>query len=157
MDSTGGVMGLISLKTLKNTALGLSLLLGTGLSYVHAEGKDDTQIKEEMGKFSEENAKMREEHIQKMREVHLKHINDMYDRKLAHSKEMGELWKQLKPGDKEANKALKEQIKEKRAAFHESEKKIRKDFMENVLKAKNKEFQGSMKGRHKGMKKKHHE
>ena len=37
------------------------------------------------------------------------HENEMYEKKLANNAEMTLLWKQMKPGDKKANKELKEQ------------------------------------------------
>jgi hypothetical protein len=76
----------------------------------------------------------------------------MYDRKLAHNKEMAAMWKQLKPGDKEANKALRAQIMEKHKAFEKEDEQFREDFRNNVLKKQNKEFREGMKGRHKEMK-----
>lgn len=143
------------LNTIKNTALGLCLVIGSAQTYASEESKDDGKIKEEMTKFSEDNEKMRENHIQEMRDLHVKHINEIYDKKLANNKEMGVLWRQLKPGDKEANKALRKQIKEKREAFHDEMEKFRKDFKTNVLEARRKEFHDSMGDRIKGMKKKH--
>lgn len=143
------------LSSIRNTALGLSLIIGSAQSFAADETKDDGKIREEMLKFSEETEKMREAHIQEMRDLHVKHINEMYDRKLANNKEMGVLWRQLKPGDKEANKALRKQIKDKQGVFHDEMEKFRKDFKSNVLEAKNKAFRESMKERMKGMKKKH--
>lgn len=131
--------------------LGFCLLMASSL--VHAEGvRNDAQAMEEVTKFADENARLRDEHIQQMRELHLKHVNEMYDRKLAHSKEITIMWKQIKPGDKEANKALKNQIEEKWKAFEKEDEQLRKDFKENVLKKKNAEFRESMKGRHKELK-----
>jgi hypothetical protein len=148
-------MAFLKVKTMKNTALSLCLLLGSTLAFAAGEEKSDTEVKEEMSRFSDENAKMREGHIGKMREVHVKHVNDIYDRKLQHHKDIDELRKQMKVGDKEGNKALKKQIHDKRDAFEEAEKKLHKDFKENVLKDQNKAFRGSMKERYKSMKGKH--
>lgn len=134
----------------KNTVLTLSLLLGTA-AFAEAP-KNDAQTIEEMTKFADESSKMRETHIQQMRELHVKHVNEMYDRKLAHNKEMTLLWKQMKPGDKKANKALREQIKDKHKGFEKEDEDFRDDFKENVLKKKNKEFREIMKNRMKEMK-----
>lgn len=143
----------ISLKAMRNIVLGLSLVLGSGF----ALAADDTQIQVEMTKFADDCAKMREDHIEQMRALHVKHINDVYDRKLANNKEMDALWRQLRPGDKKANKALREQIKDKQEVFKKEEENLRKDFKENVLKKKNKEFQQAMKERLKEKKKKYKE
>lgn len=137
----------ISLGVLRNTALTLVLVMGSAMSY----GADE-QVKEDMAKFAKECSKSREDHIQEMRELHVKHINEVYDRKLANVRELEDLYKQLKPNDKAHNKALREQIKEKQEAFNKEEEKTRKEFKENVLKKKNKEFQESMKARMKDMK-----
>lgn len=137
----------------RNTVLALSLLLGTA---AFAETpKNDAQTIEEMTKFADENSKMRETHIQQMRELHVKHINEMYDRKLAHNKEMTLMWKQMKPGDKKANKELKGQIKDKHKAFEKEDEDFRDDFKENVLKKKHKEFREIMHARMKEMKAKY--
>lgn len=141
----------ISLKTMRNLVLGLSLLIGSAVAFA----ADDTQIQAEMTKFADESAKLREDHIEQMRALHVKHVNEMYDKKQANNKEMGALWRQLKPGDKKANKALREQIKDKQEAFKKEEEDFRKEFKENVLKKKNKEFQETMKGRLKEMKRKY--
>lgn len=132
--------------------LTLSILLGTVA--LASTPQNDAQTIEEMTKFADESSKMRETHIQQMRELHLKHVNEMYDRKLAHNKEMTLLWKQMKPGDKKANKALKEQIKDKHKAFDKEDEDFRDDFKENVLKKKNKEFREIMHSRMKEMKEK---
>ncbi|MEA9356766.1 hypothetical protein SHI21_11145 [Bacteriovorax sp. PP10] len=137
----------------RNAVLTLSFIFGT---QAFAETpKNDAQTIEEMNKFADESAKMRETHIQQMREVHVKHINEMYDRKLAHNKEMTLLWKQMKPGDKKANKELKSQIKDKHKAFDKEDEAFRDDFKENVLKKKNKEFREIMHNRMKEMKEKY--
>lgn len=145
------------LKNGRSIVLGLGLLLGATQVFAENTSKDDVQVKEEMAKFSDENMKMREEHIEAMRVLHLKHVNEMYDKKLAHSREVGALWKQIKPGDKKGNQALKKQIEEKQEAFKKEEEQFRKDFKENVLKVKNQEFRTLMKERHKGMKNRHKE
>lgn len=134
----------------RNTVLALSLLVGT-VAFAESP-KNDAQTIEEMNKFADENSKMREAHIQQMRELHLKHVNEMYDRKLSHNKEMTLLWKQMKPGDKEANKVLKEMIKSKHKSFDKEDEEFRKEFKENVLKKKNKEFREIMHSRKKEMK-----
>lgn len=134
----------------RNTVLTLSMLLGT-VAFAEAP-KNDAQTVEEMNKFAEESSKLREDHIKEMRELHLKHINEMYEKKLANNAEMTLLWKQMKPGDKKANKELKEQIKEKKKAFHKEDEKFREDFKENILKKKHKEFREIMQSRMKEMK-----
>lgn len=142
------------LNTLRNVTLGAALLLTS--SYAFAEAKtEDAQIQEEMSSFGKQCMKKREDHIQELRELHLKHVNELYDRKLAQAREIGEMWNQIKPGDKEGNKALKKQIKEKQEAFRKEEEKNRLNFRENVLKAKNKEFRETMNKEIKEMKKKH--
>ena len=145
------------LSTIRNATLGLSLLIGAGQVLAETATQNDGEIKQEMTKFSEENEKMREDHIQQMRDLHVKHINELYDKKLANNKEMGILWRQLKPGDKEANKALRGQIKEKQKAFKKEIESFRSDFQEKILKSKNKGFHHSMKDRIKEMKGKHKE
>jgi hypothetical protein len=131
--------------------LGFCLIMAGNVALAESP-KNDAQTMEEITKFSEENSKMREDHIQQMRELHLKHVNEMYDRKLAHHKEMAAMWKQMKPGDKEGNKALRDQIEQKHKAFEKEDEQFRDDFRKNVLKKKNKEFREGMKGRHKEMK-----
>ena len=152
---TGGSKVMKLLKTLRMTALGLGLLAGSAHLAVAADEAGDAKIKEEMTKYSEENEKIREAHIQELRELHLKHVNEMYDRRLANNKELGVMWREIKPGDTAASKELRAQIKEKQKAFHEEEKKFRKEFQENVLKPKNMAFRDSMKGRGKE-KRRHH-
>ena len=142
------------LKGTRNIALALGLLIGATQAFAENTAKDDTQTKAEVAKFADESAKLREDHIQSMRELHLKHVNDMYDMKLAHSREVDSLWKQIKPGDKEGNKAIRKQAKEKQETFKIVEEKFRKDFKENILKKKSQEFREAMKERHKEMKKK---
>lgn len=127
------------------TALTLSILFGA-TSFAEIP-KNDAQTVEEMGQYADESSKMREAHIKEMREAHLKHVNEMYERKLAHNAEMTALWKQVKPGDKKANKELKSQIKEKKKAFRKEDKKFREDFKDNTLKKKNKEFREHMHSR----------
>lgn len=145
------MMNLLSLT--RNVVLTLSVIVG---AQAFAEApKNDAQTIEEMNKFADENSKMKDTHIQEMREIHVKHINDMYDRKLAQNKEVALMWKQMKPGDKKANKELKSQIKDKYKAFKKSEEKIRDDFKENVLKKKNNEFRDIMHTRLKEMKEKY--
>ncbi len=150
-------MGLILIRKIGFIALALISLSGMAPKLMAADDSSggDAELQAEMSQFSAESAKLRTDHIQQMRELHVKHINEMYDRKLAHNKEISALMMQMKPGDKEANKSLREQIKAKRLAFKEEEKKFREDFKVNVLKEKNKEFRGSMKKRHKNMKEKH--
>lgn len=106
----------------------------------------------DVAKFSEENSALRREHILKQKEVHLKHINDLYDLKLKHQAELDELKKQLKPEDKEGNKALRKQYKEKREVFKKAEKDFQEAFKVNVMKSMNKEYHQSMKQRRKSMK-----
>ena len=140
---------------MKNSLKVLSLCLLMTSTFAYAEGpKNDAETIEEVARFSEESTKVREAHIQEMRELNLKHINELYDRKLAQNKELSELWKQAKPGDKEGNKAIREQIKEKHKAFKKENKQFRDDFMKNVLKKKQHEFHDGMKGRHQKMKSK---
>jgi len=134
----------------RNTVLTLTMLLGT-VAFAEAP-KNDAQTVEEMNKFADESSKMREDHIKQMREVHLKHINEMYDRKLAHNAEMTLLWRQMKPGDKKANKELKEQIKDKKKAFQKEDEKFREEFKDTVLKKRHKEFREIMHSRMKEMK-----
>lgn len=141
------------LRTMRNTALGLSLVFGAS-AYATDAAKNDAQTIEEITKFADENSKMREDHIKVMRELHLKHINDMYDRKLERNKEMTALWKQMKPGDKKGNKALREQIKDKKKSYEKEDEKFKDDFKDEVLKKKNKEFHELMKTRMKEMKEK---
>ncbi len=143
------------LKGLRNTAFGLSLLIGTAHVARAADASADGKVQEEMTKFAEECEKLREDHVQEMRALHVKHINEMYDKKLANIKDMGVLWRQIKPGDKEGNKAIRKQIKERQKAFHDEIEKFRDDFKDNVLKAKHKAFQASMNERIKEMQKKH--
>ena len=151
MSQTEGPNMTISLNAIKNAMLVFSFLfVGAG---AYAEAKNDAQTIEEVTKFSDESSKIREDHIQSMRELHLKHVNELYDRKLSHNKEMTALWKQLKPGDKAANKALREQIKDKHKAFEKEDEDFKKEFKENVLKKKNTEFRESMKKRQQEMKK----
>ncbi len=134
----------------KNIVLIFTFLFGI---QVYAESpKNDVQTVEEMNKFADESSKMREDHIKEMRELHLKHINEMYDRKLSHNFEMTLLWKQMKPGDKVANKEVKRQIQDKRKTFKNEDEKIKDDFKDNVLKKKKKEFQEIMQARMKEMK-----
>lgn len=141
------------LSVTRYAVLTISIFLG---AQAFAEApKNDAQTIEEMNKFADENSKMRETHIQQMREIHVKHVNDMYDRKLAQNAEMTLMWKQMKPGDKKANKELKSQIKEKHKSFEKDEEKIREDFKENVLKIKNKEFREIMHARMKELKEKY--
>lgn len=140
----------ILLSLTRNTVLALSLLLGTAA--LAEAPKTDAQTIEDLSKFTDENSKMREDHIQQMREIHLKHVNEMYDRKLAHNKEMAILWKQMKPGDKDANKALKSQIKDKHKSFEKEDEEFRHEFKKNVLKKKHKEFREIMHTRMKEMK-----
>jgi hypothetical protein len=137
----------------RNAVLIISIILGT--QALAEAPKNDAQTIEEVNKFADENSKMRETHIQQMREIHVKHVNDMYDRKLAQNAEMTLMWKQMKPGDKKGNKELKSQIKDKHKAFEKSEENIRDDFKENVLKKKNKEFREIMHDRMKEMKEKY--
>lgn len=144
-------MYLISLRNLRALALAMVIMTG-GQLYAEEAGV----VKAEMEEFSAESSKLRTEHIQKMREIHVKHINELYDKKIAHNDEINSLMMKMVPGDKEANKSLREQIKSKREAFRESEKSFRKDFQQNVLKEQNKEFRGSMKERHQNMKEKKH-
>ena len=131
----------------RNTVLTLSMLIGV-TAFAEAP-KNDAQTVEEMSNYAEQSSKMREDHIKEMRDVHVKHINEMYEKKLANNAEMTLLWKQVKPGDKKANKELKNQIKEKKKSFHKELKQFREDFKDNVLKKKNKEFQEIMKTRNK--------
>ena len=135
---------------IRNTLVILTLLFGVK-SYAEAP-KNDLQTVEEMNKFADESSKMREDHIKEMRELHLKHINEMYDRKLSHNSEMTLLWKQMKPGDKKANKELKNLIHDKKKSFKKEDHKIKDDFKENILKKKNKEFHNIMQDRMKEMK-----
>lgn len=134
----------------RNTVLTLTLLLGTA-AYAEAS-KNDAETVEEMTRFADESSKMREDHIKQMRELHVKHINEMYDRKLSHNAEMTLLWKQMKPGDKKANKELRGQIKDKKKAFQKEDEKFREDFKDNVLKKKHKEFREIMHTRMKNLK-----
>lgn len=133
----------------------LTLAIGFGTAAYAEAPKTDAQTVEEINKFADENSKMREDHIKQMRELHVKHVNDMYDRKLAHNTEMTLLWKQMKPGDKKANKAVKEQIKDKKKAFEKEEEATREKFHDEVLKKKNKEFREIMHARMKEMKDKY--
>lgn len=144
---------LILPKMMIKTLLILSFTLVSGAIYAE-DTINDAQTLEEVAKFSDENSKMREDHIQQMRELHLKHVNEMYDRKLAHNKELTSMWKQLRPGDKKANKELRDLIHAKKEAFEKEDEEFKKEFKENVLKKKNKEFRHSMKGRMHEMKKK---
>lgn len=148
-------MTLLSIKTLRNTVLSLCVALGPTLSFAASTEKTDNEVKEEVSKFSDENSKIREEHISTMRDLHVKHVNEMYDRKIKQHREIDELRKQMKVGDKEGNKAIKKQIEAKREAFKAEQKKFQEDFKENVLNQKNKEFRGHMKTRYKEMKGKH--
>lgn len=141
------------LSVTRYAVLTMSILLGTQ-AFAEAQ-KNDAQTIEEMNKFADESSKMREAHIQQMREIHVKHVNDMYDRKLAQNTEMTLMWKQMKPGDKKANKELKSQIKDKHKSFEKEEEKIRDDFKENVLKKKSKEFREIMHARMKELKEKY--
>ena len=136
--------------TIRSILFTLSLLFG---AQVYAEApKNDVQAVEEINKFADESSKMREEHIKEMREEHLKHINEMYDRKLSHNSEMTLLWKQMKPGDKKANKELKNQIYDKKKSFKKDDEKFRANFKDNILKKKRKEFHEIMRDRMKEMK-----
>jgi hypothetical protein len=58
------------------TVLSLTLLFNPVASYA----LDDADI----AKYSEESSQMRRDHILKMKEVHLKHVTDLYDIKLKH-------------------------------------------------------------------------
>jgi hypothetical protein len=145
------------LKMLTGAALGLCLVLGSTQTFAASQKTEDGKIQEEMNKFCVENAKLREEHIQSLREAHLKHINEYYDKKLELNKEISELWKTLKPGDKTSKQVILEQIKIKQEAFNKAEDKDREDFKENILKKKNKEFRDSMDERFKKLKIQHQE
>ncbi|MBC7712764.1 MAG: hypothetical protein H7177_05470 [Rhizobacter sp.] len=92
-----------------------------------------------------------------MRELYVKQINDVYDKKLANNKEISELWKTLRPGDKAGRAVILEQVKIKQEAFNKAEDRDAEDFKENVLKKKNKEFRDSMDERFKNLKNKHKE
>ena len=136
--------------TIRSVLFTLTLLFGV---QVHAEAsKSDVQTVEEINTFADESSKMRENHIKEMRDEHLKHINEMYDRKLSHNAEMTLLWKQMKPGDKKANKELKSLIHDKKNSFKKEDEKFRDSFKDNILKKKRKEFQEIMKERTKKMK-----
>lgn len=143
---------LISLKNIRNIALALCLI--TGFSQAYAESDTGDDVTKELSKYSEESAKSREDHIQELRKLHLNYVNELYDKKLAHYKEMAEIWKRAKSGDKAGLKSVREEIKAKNKAFKESEKNFRKEFRENVLRKKEKEFRHSGKERMKGMRKK---
>lgn len=127
----------LSLSTIKNMVFGLSLALGMAQAYGEEQ---KSQVAEEVAKFTDENAKRREEHIQALREEHLKFINAYYDMKLAHSKEMTALWKEAKPTDEASLKALTKKLKEKHREFKRELEKFQDHFQEYVLEAKNKEF-----------------
>lgn len=157
MNKNGGSNMTNLLGTLRSTALGFCLLIGPVQTFGATDKSADGKIQQEMTKFCEDNAKLREDHIQSMRELHLKHVNDLYDRKLVNNKEISELWKSLKPGDKAGQTAIREQIKAKQEAYNKEEENFRKDFKENVLKKKNKEFRDSMDERFKNLKSKHKE
>ena len=136
--------------TIRSILFTLTLLFG---AQVYAEApKSDVQTVEEINTFADESSKMRENHIKEMRDEHLKHINEMYDRKLSHNAEMTLLWKQMKPGDKKANKELKSLIHDKKKSFKKEDEKFRDSFKDNILKKKRKEFQEIMKERTKKMK-----
>lgn len=145
------------LKVLRNTALALTLIMISAQSFAADESKDDETIQEEMSKFSVENEKLRIDHYQEIRDLEIKHINEYYDKKTAFLKESAVMWRQLKPGDKDAQKALRQDIRKRQKAFREEMNKFNKDFKKDVLDAKKKEFRTSMKDRIKGMKNKHKE
>lgn len=132
--------------------LGLSLMLTAGQAMA---SQDDAQVMEELAKFTDESEKMRENFILKMKEDHLKFVNDLYDMRLAHAKEMSLLWKQLKPNNKEGNADIRDQIHDKRKAFKKAEEKFKDEFHDNILKKKNKEFRETMKKREKELKEKY--
>ncbi len=143
---------LISLKTIRNLALAVCLV--TGAQALAESDESGVEITKEVSKYSEESAKLREEHIQELRKIHVDFVNELYDRKLAHYKEMAELWRsKAKPGDKDGLKSLRQEIKSKNEAFKEAEKKFKKDFHENTLKKKEGEFRKAGKERLKEMKK----
>jgi hypothetical protein len=142
------------LKLERNILMIFSIFLTTSGAFAASNKKNDAKTLDEVSKYADQCSKKRDDHIQAMRELHVKHINELYDRKAAHNKEMTAMWKQMKPGDNEGNKALRDQMKEKHEAFEKEEEKFREDFKENVLKKKNKEFRESMENREKEMKEK---
>ena len=143
---------LISLKNIRSIALALTLI--TGFSQAYADSDMEENVTNVLSKYSEESAKSREDHLQELRKLHLNYVNELYDKKLAHYKEMAEIWKNAKSGDKAGLKSVREEIKAKNKAFKESEKNFRKEFRENVLGKKEKEFRHGNKERMKGMRKK---
>lgn len=145
---------LISLRSLRGLVLALCLI--TGALPAFAESLDSgEEVTKEVSKYSEESAKLREEHIQELRKIHTNFVNELYDKKLAHYKEMAALWKnKAKPDDKAGLKKLRDEIKAKNKAYKEAEKKFKKDFYEDILKKKENEFRKTGKDRLKEMKKK---
>ena len=87
-------------KNMLSALLGLCLIATSTQLFAEAAQQNDVQVMEELAKFTDESEQMREAHIAKMKEDHLKFITELYDMKLAHSKEMNALWKQLNPNDK---------------------------------------------------------
>lgn len=145
---------LLPRKMMLSGLLGLCLMGTSAQLFAQSSEQNDAQIMEELAKFTEESEKMRETHILKMKEDHLKYINELYDKKLAHAKEMNALWKQLKPNDKKGNQAIHDQMKDHRKTFKKSIEKFQDEFQDNVLKARHKEFRKTMHKRDKELKEK---
>lgn len=145
---------LFTRKIMLSSLLGLCLMATSAQVFAEAAQQNDAQVMEELAKFTDESEKMREAHISKMKEDHLKFITELYDMKLVHAKEMNALWKQLKPNDKKGNEAIHDQMKDKRKAFKKVEEKFKDDFHDNVLKARHKEFRKTMHKRDKELKEK---
>ena len=152
---TGGSKMLFTRKIMLSGLLGLCLMATSAEVFAEAAPQNDAQVMEELAKFTDESEKMREAHTLKMKEDHLKYINDLYDMKLAHGKEMNALWKQLKPNDKKGNEAILDQMKDKRKAFKKAEEKFKDEFHDNVLKARHKEFRKTMHKRDKELREKY--
>lgn len=124
--------------------LSLSLLALPGASYALEE--------KEIGRYTLESSQLRRDQTLKLKEAHLKHINELYEMKLKHLAEIDELIKELKAGDKDQNKAVLKRIKERRKDQRAKEKEFRQTFREDVLKPMTSEFKQSHKQRQKRLK-----
>lgn len=141
--------------TLKNMALALSLLVGSA-NIPHAFGDEadsesEVKVKDTILKYSKENEKAREKQLLEMRDLRIKHLNDLYAKKIANNKSISAMWRGLKPGEKEANIALRAKIKLAQQNFHKEEEKLKNKF-EKIVQAKSKSLQSATIKRNKEMK-----
>lgn len=124
----------------------VSSVMVLGLNAYAQENTTETtgnKNKETIEKYLEETTKLREEHNREMRELHLKYINTLYDKKSEFNTEMKELWAKENPTDLKAINGMKKKIKGAHRSARKAEEK-RQDEFENLLKDKNKEFRKLM-------------